>query len=318
MMPAVPDILAARRRLGTQVDSTPLRDSAWLSAAAGGRASLKLECVQRTGSFKIRGALNALSRLPRGTHVVTASAGNHGRAVALAAETLGLRATVFTPRAAPRTKLEAIARHGAVLRAEAVDYDDAEGAAKAFARERGAAFVSPYNDPDVIAGAGTLALEIVEALPRTATIVVPIGGGGLISGIAIAAKAVSPGIRIVGVEVEASCAFAVSRRHGRITAIEPGPTLADGLGGNIDPGTITFGIVERLVDDIVTIDEDALAGGMRGLVREEHVIAEGAGAAATAAVLAGKARGDGLVAIVTGSNIDVEMLRRVLGGPGGP
>ncbi len=308
MIPAMPDILAARRRIRDQIDTTPLRASPWLSSAYGSPVWLKLECVQRTGSFKIRGAFNALARLPPGTHVVTASAGNHGRAIALAAEALGLRATVLTPRDAPKTKLDAIASHGAELRAEFVTYDEAEAAAKALARDRGLTFVSPYNHPDVIAGAGTISLEIVEAQPRVGTLVVPIGGGGLISGMAIAAKAISRHIRVVGVEVEASSAFAVSRRNGRITTIDPGPTLADGLGGNMDPGTITFSIIERLVDDIVTISESELVEGVRGLVREEHVIAEGAGAAAAAAVLAGKTRGDELVAMVTGSNIDVERL----------
>ena len=313
MTPAMPDILAARHRLRDRIAPTPLRASAWLSAAAGGRVSLKLECVQRTGSFKIRGALNALARLPRGTHVVAASAGNHGRAVALAAEIFGLRATIFTPRDAPRTKVDAIARHGATLRGDAASYDDAEAAALAFAREQRLAFVSPYNHPDVIAGAGTIALEILEAQPRLDTLVVPIGGGGLISGIAIAARAVAPAVRVVGVEVEASAAFAASRRAGRITRIDPGPTLADGLGGNVDPGTITFDIIECNVDDIVTVTEEELAEGLRGLAGDEHVIAEGAGAAATAAVLAGKARGREMAALVTGSNIDVERLRRVLG-----
>lgn len=321
MTPGVPDILAARRRLHLGAGSpakaavypTPLRPSAWLSSARGARIWLKLECVQRTGSFKIRGALNALARLPRGTHVVTASAGNHGRALACAAESLGLGATIFTPRDAPRTKLDAIARHGASLRADAAGYDEAEAAAKAFARDRGLPFVSPYNHPDVIAGAGTIALEIIEAQPLADVIVVPIGGGGLISGIAIAAKAIAPRMRVIGVEVDASCAFAVSRRNGRITRIDPRHTLADGLGGNIDPDTITFGIVERCVDEIVTITEEELADGLRGLVREEHVIAEGAGAAATAAVLAGKTAGDEVVVMVTGANIDVGRLRDVLG-----
>jgi threonine dehydratase len=304
MIPTMADIVAARRRIAPAVLPTPLRESAWLSGARGTSVWLKLECVQQTGSFKIRGALNALSRLPRGTHVATASAGNHGRAIAFAAAALGHRATIFTPRDAPRTKLDAIARLGAALRADSASYDDAEEAAKAFAREQGATFVSPYNHPDVIAGGGTIALEAIEAQPAAGTFVVPIGGGGLIGGIAIAAKAIAPAIRVVGVEVEASAAFFVSRRAGRIERIEPGPTLADGLGGNMDPETVTFDIIERHVDELVTITEEELAEGLRGLVREEHVIAEGAGAAAAAAVLAGKARGRGIVAVVSGANID--------------
>jgi threonine dehydratase len=313
VIPGVTDVFAARQRIRQQIDITPLRSSPWLSSVAGAPVSLKLECVQRTGSFKFRGAFNALLRLERGAQVVTASAGNHGRAVALAAEMLNLRATVFAPRDAPRAKLDAIRRHGADLREDAATYDEAEIAAKAFARDMDRAFVSPYNHPDVIAGAGTIALELFEAHPCLRTIVVPIGGAGLISGIAISAKSIAPGTRIVGVEVEASSAFADSVRNGRITAIDPGPTLADGLGGNMDPDTVTFGIVQRYVDEIVTVSERELADAMRGLVAEEHVVAEGAGAAATAAVLAGKVRGAGdTIALVTGSNIDLRRLRDVL------
>jgi threonine dehydratase len=329
VIPGVVDVFAARRRIRRHVDVTPLHPSQWLSDVAGMPVWLKLECVQVTGSFKIRGALNALMRLAAASAavgraeagpslggekpaVVTASAGNHGRAIALGAEMLGLRATVFVPRDAPRSKLEAIRRHGAELR-ETESYDQAEAAAKAYARDAGLPFISPYNHPDVIAGAGTVALEIFEALPEVRTIVVPIGGAGLISGVAIAARSLAPGTRIVGVEVEASTAFSQSVRNGRITTIEPGPTLADGLGGNMDPETITFEIVRQHVDEIVTVTERELAEGVRRLAGEDHVIAEGAGAAAAAAVLAGKARGIGQsVALVTGSNIDLERLRAVL------
>lgn len=308
------EVLSARQRIRGHVLDTPLRESAWLSSAGGGRVWLKLECVQRTGSFKIRGAFNALAQLTAGTHVVTASAGNHGRAIALAAEALGHRATVFVPRDAPQTKVAAIRRHGAALRQDCASYDDAEAAARAFAHEKNLTFVSPYNHPDVIAGAGTIALEIVEANPQIDAFIVPIGGAGLVSGIAIAAKTISPRIRIVGVEVEMSCAFTVSLRRGRITTIDPGPTLADGLGGNMDPETITFEIVRRHVDEIVTVSEGELAGGLRGLVREEHLVAEGAGAAATAAVLSGKAGNfDNAAVIVSGANIDLDRLNGVLG-----
>lgn len=313
MIPGAVDVLAARQRIRQHLDVTPLHRSAWLSSATGRPVWLKLECVQLTGSFKIRGALNALSRLAPATHVVTASAGNHGRAIALAAEMLGLRATVFTPRDAPRSKLDAIRRHGADLRDEPATYDDAEVAAKAFAREHGLPFVSPYNHPDVISGAGTIALEIFEALPDARTLVVPIGGAGLISGVAIAAKSIAPATRIVGVEVAASTAFSDSIRNGRITVIEPGPTLADGLGGNMDPDTMTFEIVQRHVDEIVTVTEPELANSLRGLAGEDHVVAEGAGAAAPAAVLAGKVSGsDRTVALVSGSNIDLARFRAVL------
>lgn len=310
MIPGAPEILAARLRIRNHVLVTPLRESVWLSSRVGANVVLKLETVQRTGSFKIRGAVNALARLPRGTHVVTASAGNHGRAVALAAAELAMRATVFAPRDAPRAKRDAVRAHGADLR-ETATYDEAEAAARAFAIETGRPYVSPYNHADVIAGAGTIAFEIFDAAPRIETIVVPVGGGGLIGGVAIAAKAIAPRARVIGVEVAASCAMLTSLRSGRITRIDPQPTLADGLAGNLEPGSLTFEIVRRYVDDIVTVTEAALASAIRDLVREEHVIAEGAGAVAVAALQASRPPGP-VVAIVSGANIDSSRLAVVL------
>ena len=319
MIPSMVDVLAARQRIRGQVDVTPLRHSDWLTSATKTPVALKLECVQRTGSFKIRGALNALMRLepasagPR--HVVTASAGNHGRAVALAAATLGIRATVFAPRDAPATKLSAIKRLGSDLRLES-SYDDAENAARAFAREKSLPFVSPYNDADVIAGAGTIALELFESEPSLSTIVAPVGGGGLISGVAIAAKSIAPAVRVVGVEAAASCAMSTSLGAGRIIPIQPQPTLADGLAGNLEPGSITFDIVQRNVDEIVTVSEEEISAAIVGLLAEEHLVTEGAGAVAVAALAAGKVRPAGaIVALVSGANIDSELLIRTAGEP---
>ena len=278
------DVFRARRRIAPYVRRTPLIASAWLSALTRGHISLKLESLQRSSSFKSRGAFNAvIARLERGSHaparLVTASAGNHGRALAEAAEIFHLPLVVFTPSDAPQAKVAAIARHGADLRAEGRDYDDAERLAKAFAAETGAEFISPYNDADVIAGAATIALEIAEEAPDLDALIVPIGGGGLISGVAAAAKAIDPAITIVGVEVEASCAFQTSVRAGRLVPIVPGASLADGLGGNPDPETITFTFIQRLVDRITTVGEDDLLAAMSGLVESDHLIVEGAGAA---------------------------------------
>jgi threonine dehydratase len=316
----VADVLRARKRIAPYVRRTPLVDSAWLSDLTGGRVSLKLESLQRSHSFKSRGAFNAvLARLERGAapaQLVTASAGNHGRALAEAAQTFRLPLVVFTPADAPRTKLAAIRRSGATLRAEGRDYDDAERMAKAWATSTGAAFISPYNDIDVIAGAATVALEIFEDAPRVGTLVVPIGGGGLVSGIAVVAKAVAASCRVVGVEVAASCAFQTSVRAGRLVEIVPGPTLADGLGGNPDPGTITFGLIERWVDDIVTVSESSLAAAVAGLVAFEHLVAEGAGAVGVAALLGHLVEeteiGRHAAVIVSGANIDREPLRALL------
>ncbi len=293
--------------------------SYWLSDASGGAVSLKLESLQVANSFKSRGAFNAvLARLERPggrpAQLVTASAGNHGRALAAAAEVFRLPLVVFTPADAPQTKLAAIRRHGADLRASGRDYDDAERQALAHARNTGAEFVSPYNDADVIAGAATVALEMFEEAPDIQTLVVPIGGGGLISGVASVAKAMAPACEVIGVEVEASCAFQTSVRAGRLVEIVPGPTLADGLGGNPDPDTITFGFIQRLVDRIVTVSERDLAAAIAGLAEAEHLIAEGAGAAAAAAIAGTRieVRGRRAGVIVSGSNIDRQRLASLM------
>jgi threonine dehydratase len=310
------DIFAARARLRGHILPTPLRESSWLSSAADARVLLKLESVQLTNSFKIRGAMHAAVRLARrGSPVmVTASAGNHGRAIALAAERFGLRAVVFTPAAAPDTKKAAIRRHGAELRDEAPDYDTAEHLALDYASRQGAIFISPYNHPDVITGAGTIALEILEAAPDVDTVVVPIGGGGLASGIAVAIKSAAPHVSIVGVEVDASRPFAIGIAYGAITPIDVRPSLADGLIGNLEPGTMTFNLVRRHVETLVSVAEGDLRAAIRGLAAEEHVIAEGAGATAPAAVLAGRALRPGRRAavIVSGSNIDLARLSEIL------
>ncbi len=312
------DVLRARRRIAPYIWRTPLVPSAWLSARTGRRVSLKHESMQRSHSFKARGAFNAviarLEQQPPPSALVTASAGNHGRGLAAAAETFALPLVVFTPVDAPRAKLDAIRQHGAELRAEASDYDDAERIAKAYARETGAEFISPYNDAEVIAGAATIALELLEDAPDLDTVVVPVGGGGLISGIGTVMKAVDQRRRVIGVEIEASHPFHASRLAGRLVTIVPGPTLADGLGGNPDPDTITWPIIQRVVDDIVIVDEENLQAAILALVEHEHVIAEGAGAAAVAAVAADQAAVEGrhVAAVVTGANIDGARLASLL------
>ena len=318
------DIYAARLRLSRHLRPTPLLRSAWLSAKANAAVDLKIESIQATNAFKIRGALNAALKLLEDRHtagttgepplVVTASAGNHGRALALAGETLGLRVIVFTPKGAPETKKVAIRRHGAELRDDPVDYDAAEQRAREFAQTEGAVFVSPYNHPDVIAGAGTIGLEILEARPALDTVVIPVGGGGLISGVGLALKTTAPHVRVVGVEVQASTPFATSLAQGAITEIQVGHSLADGLTGNLEPGSITFQMACDVVDEFVSVSEEELSRAIRGLAAEEHLIAEGAGATATAAVLAHKAVKPGAKAAVicSGGNIDLNKFRSVL------
>ncbi|MEP6782182.1 MAG: pyridoxal-phosphate dependent enzyme [Acidobacteriota bacterium] len=311
-LPTVTDVYEARRRLGSRLPRTPLHPSPWLSSIADGNVFLKIESLNLTNSFKIRGALNAALRLSEGLDsntptIVAASAGNHGRSLALAAEELGIPCVIFTPRTAPEAKQNAIRRHGAVLHSDCEDYDAAEKQAKEFAEAEGAVYISPYNHPDVIAGAGTIGLEIVETMPAFDVVVVPLGGGGLASGVGLAIKAAAPHAAVVGVEVEASSPFTLSLEAGRITEITPRRSLADGLVGNLEPGSITFPLVKQVVDYVVTVSEDDLARAMKGLATEERLIAEGSGAAAVAAIIAGKASAPGqrVIAIVTGGNVDL-------------
>jgi threonine dehydratase len=294
-----------------------LHASAWLSRRAGADIRLKLETLQPTCSYKIRGAVNAALRLVESggaiPSVVTASAGNHGRALAWAADSVGIPLTIYVSKDAPRTKLEAMRASRAEL-VLCASYDEAERQAKARAVDGGALYVSPYSHPDVVAGAGTVGLEIFEDWPDVDTVIVPVGGGGLISGIALACGAVSDRIAVVGVEVEASSPFTRSLAAGQIVEIDVGPTLADGLAGNLDPDTITFDVVRQHVARIVTIDEASLRDAIRGVVEHERLVAEGAGAAAVAAVLAEKldVRGRRTAVVLSGGNIDLEVLASIL------
>jgi threonine dehydratase len=321
--PTVHDIYLARQRLQGRVRRTPLVRSPWLADETGADVWLKLESLQVSHAFKVRGAFNAVARLVGASDaaqagpigVVTASAGNHGLALAWAAREAGLRATVFTPADAAETKLRAIRRYGAELRPVARNYDDAERMALDLAATERLAFISPYNHPDVIAGGGTVGLEIVEDLPDVSAIVVPVGGGGLVSGIATVAAAIAPRARTIGVEAERNPAFRTALQHGRVTEIEVFPTIADGLGGNVAPDTITFDIIRDRVHDITAASDDEMRRGIRDLLGHEHLVAEGAGIAAVAAVLAGHVpirAGERVAIVVSGANIDVRRLRDVL------
>jgi threonine dehydratase len=274
----------------------------------------KLETLQLTFSYKIRGAWNAvLAMKERGDRrtIVTASAGNHGRAIAYAAREEGVSVRVYVPATAPQTKLDAIR----ALIADVVlteDYDAAERHAKEDAARTGATFMSPYSHRDVIAGAGTVALEIQEDCPDLAAVVVPIGGGGLISGVALAVA--GTGAAVIGVEAEASCPFTQSLQHGRIVPIDVAPTLADGLAGNLDPDAITFDIVRRLVQRIEVVSEEEIRSALRGLFNEERLIAEGAAAVGVAGARKARFGADGqkVAVILSGANIDREKLKPLI------
>jgi threonine dehydratase len=285
-----------------------------LSSIVGAPVSLKLETLQPTFSYKIRGALNVVLRRAErgeaGAALVTASAGNHGRGLAYAAAIVGAPLTVFVPQDAPAIKVEAIREIGAQV-IFSRNYDDAEHRAKAYAREKQVMYVSPYAEPDVIAGAGTVALDILSDDPQVDTIVVPVGGGGLTSGVAIAA---SGRAKIYAVEAEASCPFTRSLAAGRIVPIEVGETLADGLAGNLDPETITFEIVRDHVAGIVTVTESEIRDTVKALFMEERLVAEAAAAVALAGVASRQLPlGARRVAVVlTGANIDPALLKQLL------
>jgi threonine dehydratase len=224
-----------------------------------------------------------------------------------------MQLTVYAPEHAPRTKLEAIAASGAVL-VPCLDYDEAERRAKDHAAREGALYISPYSHPDVIAGAGTIGLEILDEWPDVDVIVVPIGGGGLISGIALAVRGASENVRVAGVEVEASCPFTRGLAAGRIVEIDVQPTLADGLAGNLDADTVTFDIVRREVFQIAVVSEAQLGDAIGGVITNEHLIAEGAGAVGVAALLAGKldVRGQRVAVVLSGANIDQDTLSTIV------
>jgi threonine dehydratase len=315
---AVPDAshlslaLAAVRR---HLPETPVVPAATL----GDDVWLKLETLQPVGAFKVRGALAALSRRG-GRRVVTASAGNHALAVAWAARRLGVDAQVMVPETASPAKLAALRAAGADLVVHGVDVDAAEALALSVAAD-GAEFVSAYNDTDVIAGNATIGAELDAVFGSDELcVVVPIGGGGLLAGIAVWARG-RPNVRVVGVEAEASrqmsAAFAAG---GRRVVVDVHPTVADGLAGNLEVGAITPGIALAAVEEIVAVSEPELRDAMRELALSCGVVAEGAGAAATAAILAGRIRrrpGETVVALVTGRNCTSDLLREVLDARGG-
>jgi len=296
------------------VHRTPLRRSEWLSAASQADVSIKLEGIQTTFSYKVRGALNAVLQLIDGPNrppaLVTASAGNHGQGLAFAAAVARLPLIVYVPEQAPRVKLEAMRRAGAEL-VGCHDYDEAEARAKEHGERGPALYVSPYSHPHVIAGAGTVALEILEQDPVVEMIVCPVGGGGLISGTAIAA---GPAVATWGVETESSSPFTQGLAAGHIVPVRVLPSLADGLVGNLDPETITFDLVRQHVAGIATVAEDTIATAMSKLVAEERLIAEGAAATAIAGVLSGRLpiAGRKVAVILSGANIDPQKLRELI------
>jgi len=309
----------ARLRVAPAVDTTPMESSRYLSNVLGAPVFLKCENLQRTGSYKIRGAYNRLSLLTdeeKARGVVAASAGNHAQGVAFAARELGIKATIFMPVGVPLPKLQATKDYGAevVLRGHTVD--EPLRAAAEFARTTGAVFIHPFDHEDIIAGQGTLGLEIYEQLPTVETVVVPIGGGGLISGVAsaIRQRAAVDGrtVRIIGVQAANASPYPVSLMNGERTQVPVLPTIADGIAVSM-PGELNFEIVRKMVDEVVTVSEDDMAQALLVLLERAKLVVEPAGAAGVAAILAGQVTASGpTVVILSGGNIDPMIMERVI------
>lgn len=287
-----------------------------LSERAGAPVALKAENLQRTGSFKLRGALAKIAALGEecAAGVVTASAGNHGQALAYAARARGIRCVVFMPEQAAISKVEAATALGATVHMTGETVEESLGAARAAAATEGLAFVHPFDDPVVIAGQGGLGLELLEQVPDVSTVVVPVGGGGLASGVAIAVKSQRPEVRVVGVQVETCAPFVASLEAGRPVAVESAMTIADGIAVK-RPGQKTLPLIERWVDELVVVGEDDVAEAMVFLLERAKLVVEGAGAVGVASLLAGRLalRGGGTaVPILSGGNVDAGLLGQVV------
>lgn len=311
------DVLAAQQVIDPHVWRTPLIPSVALGTLVAASIHLKLECWQKTGSFKVRGALNRLAALTpeqsaRG--VVTASAGNHGLGVAYASQVLGLPpATIFVPENAPAAKRDHLAVFDCRLIVAGADYDQTHATAKAHAQEQGALYVSAYDDPLVIAGQATVGLETMEELPNTDILLVPIGGGGLVAGVALAAKAINPDIRVLGIQPEASPAAYLSLRNHRPYETYPaGPTICDGLAGGF--GSVPFEMAAELIDQVVVVPESSVRWAVAWLLVHEQLVVEGAGAISIAPLLNGQLdiTGQKAVALLTGRNLDAATLQGIL------
>jgi threonine dehydratase len=309
------DLRAARKLLEGVAVLTPMEDSRWLSALAGGPVSLKCENLQRTGSFKARGAFVRMSRLSeaeRASGVVAASAGNHAQGVALAAQMLGIKATVFMPEGAPIPKEKATRGYGADVVFHGRYLEHALAAARAFADATGAVLIHPFDHLDIVAGQASCGLEILEQAPDVSTVVVPTGGGGLLAGIAIAVKQSRPDVRVVGVQAEGAAAFPGSLAAGAPVALESMQTMADGIAVGL-PGDVTYAFVEQYVDEIVTVSEESLSRALVALLERAKMVVEPAGAAAVAALLDDPtAYGPPTVAVLSGGNIDPLLLGKVI------
>ena len=301
------DFIEARERLNTVITKTKLIHSSIFSNETGNEVYIKPENLQRTGAFKIRGAYNKIAKLTeeeKKRGVIAASAGNHAQGVALAAQKLGLKAVIVMPKHTPLIKVEATRRYGAEVILTGEVYDEAYEYAKKLQEKEGYTFVHPFNDEDVIEGQGTIALEVLEELPDADIILVPIGGGGLISGIASAAKLKNPLIKIIGVEPEGAASALEARKSHHVVELDEANTIADGTAVK-KIGDITFDYIEKYVDDIVTVSDYELMAAFLVLVEKHKIVAENSGILAVAGLKKLNVTGKKIISIISGGNIDV-------------
>ncbi|WP_286317320.1 threonine ammonia-lyase [Romboutsia ilealis] len=313
------DIKDAKETIKDIVKKTDILESAKLSAMTGANVFYKCENLQKTGSFKIRGACNKIANLTdeeKVNGVIASSAGNHAQGVALGAKMTGIKATIVMPATAPLAKVTATKGYGAEVVLNGLVYDDAYTKAVELQKETGATFLHPFNDKYVISGQGTIGLEILEQLDgKVDTILCPIGGGGIIAGIAVAAKGINPNIKIVGVQTANIPSMHESMKNGEVTTAFKSTTIADGIAVKT-PGDLTFEIINELVDEVIVVEEDEIAQGMLFLMENQKVVAEGAGAVSTAALLSRKyvpKKDENVVCVISGGNVDVNTLYRVIG-----
>jgi threonine dehydratase len=308
-MISISDIQGARRSIAGFVHRTPLIHSHSLSVLSGADVYLKLENLQKTGSFKVRGAINKMARVS-GSKVITASMGNHAQAVAFAARMLGKKAKIVMPVTAPLAKEEATRGYQAEVLLHGENFKEALLHARTFEDHL---FIHGFDDDEVIAGQGTIALELLEELTSIDFVVVPVGGGGLIAGIAVAIKALSPGTALIGVQAQAAPSACLSFREKQLIERTPGPTIADGIAIN-KPGDRSYEIIESKVDDMVQVNEDSIARAILLLLERKKLVAEGAGAVGLAALLedSGRFRGKRVVLIISGGNVDFTVVDRII------
>ncbi|PFJ84393.1 threonine ammonia-lyase [Bacillus cereus] len=313
----ITDIKKAKEILDVNARKTPLVKSFYLTSKTGGEIYLKLENMQLTGSFKFRGAFNKISQLTneeKERGVIACSAGNHAQGVALSSHLLGIKSKIVMPTSAPQAKVDATRGYGSEVILYGDTFDDAKAKCEKIIKETGETYLHPYDDVEVMAGQGTIGLDILDDMWDVDTVIVPIGGGGIISGIAVALKSFNPSINIIGVQADNVHGMKASYDAGRILEHYEAPTIADGCAVKI-PGNLTFEIVKDLVDDIVTVSEEELEVAMKDLLQRGKAVVEGAGALATAALLAGKVdkyvQGKKVVAVISGGNVDLKRISSV-------